>query len=223
MIGTVFGRMATSVNDVLASNTAAQQLLASGAASPAALIRAFLVTILSMIGIVTAIPGVLTMLKVRSEETDDRVEPVLAAAVARPRYYASNVALALLAPTLFILVAGMIVAAQVAAAGLGLDFGQAVAVIPALWTVVAVSVAVVGARPQVILAAWLGVLASFALTLLGPTFGLPDWALAISPFWHVPTTTLPSPDYTGLAWITLATLLLLAAGFTGFRRRDLAR
>ena len=58
-------------------------------------IPAFLVTILSMIGIILAIPGVLTMLKVRSEETSDRVEPVLAGAVSRSRYYASNVVLAL--------------------------------------------------------------------------------------------------------------------------------
>lgn len=46
----------------------------------------------------------------------------------------------------------------------------------------AVSVAVVGARPHVRIAAWAGVVASFALTILGPTFKLWDWILAISPF-----------------------------------------
>lgn len=227
MLGVVFGRMATSVKDVLASNSAVQQVLASGATSPAALIPAFLVTIISMIAILLSIPGVLTVLKVRSEELNDRVEPVLAAAVARPRYYASNVALALLGPSVFMLLAGVIVAAQTAGADLGVTFGdtfaQAVCAIPAMWTIVAVSVAVVGARPQVFIAAWVGVVASFALTLLGPTFGLPDWALGISPFWHLPVTTAPSPDYSGLLWISLFTAAFLAIGFAGFRRRDLAR
>jgi ABC-2 type transport system permease protein len=84
-------------------------------------------------------------------------------------------------------------------------------------------VAVVGARPIVSIAAWLGVLVSFGLTLLGPTFGLSDWVLAISPFWHVPNTSVADPDYGGLVWITLFTLLFTVLGFVGFRRRDLAR
>lgn len=226
MLGTVFGRLATTAKDVLATNPAAQQLFASGAVTPAAMQSAFLVTILSMIGIICAIPGVLTMLKIRSEELDDRVEPILAAAVARPRYYASNVVLALVVPAVLVLVAGAIFSAQVAGAGLGLTFGQALGqsavVVPAVWTIVAVSVAVVGARPQVTLAAWVGVVASFALTLLGPTFGLPDWALGISPFWHVPETTAPDADYRGLLWVSLFTLAFLAVGFAGFRRRDIA-
>lgn len=226
LVGTAFGRLATSVNDILENVGVAQQVLAPGATSSQALIDTFLVTILSMIGIVLAIPGVLTMVKVRSEELSDRVEPVLAGAVARPRYYGSNVLLALLAPSVFVLVAGLLVAWQLAGADLGVSFGQAfgqsVAVIPAVWTIVAVSVAVVGARPRVILASWIGVVASFALTLLGPTFGLDDWVLGISPFWHVPVVTAQSADYSGLLWISLFTVGFLAVGFGGFRRRDIA-
>ncbi|MGV1004962.1 MAG: hypothetical protein ACOYEV_09405 [Candidatus Nanopelagicales bacterium] len=66
--------------------------------------------------------------------------------------------------------------------------------------------AVIGARPKVSLTAWAGVLASFGLTLLGPTFGLSDWVLAISPFWHVPVTGCATPDYSGLGWISLFTV-----------------
>ncbi|MEK9663202.1 MAG: hypothetical protein VW082_01140 [Candidatus Nanopelagicales bacterium] len=225
-MGTAFGRLATSVSDILSSVGGAQQVLAPGANSPQALIDTFLVTILSLIGIVLAIPGVLAMVKVRSEELNDRVEPVLAGAVARPRYFAGNVVLAMLAPSVFVLIAGSLVAWQVASADLGVSFGQAlgqaVAVVPAVWTIVAVSVAVVGARPRALLASWVGVVASFALTLLGPTFGLDDWVLGISPFWHVPVVTESTPDYSGLLWISLFTVGFLAVGFAGFRRRDIA-
>ena len=173
------------------------------------------------------VPGVLAMLRVRSEEINDRVEPVLAGSVARSRYYATNVVVAILAPSLFVLLAGFIVAVQVAGADLGLGFGQvlgqAAAVIPAVWTIVALAVAVVGVRPQIVLAAWAGVVISFVLTLLGPTFGLADWVLGISPMWHVPITALPDPDYSGLLWISLFTAGFLVVGFVGFRRRDLAR
>ena len=73
------------------------------------------------------------------------------------------------------------------------------------------------------IAAWVGVLLSFTLTLLGPTFGLDDRVLGISPFWHVPAITDGNPDWTGLGWISLVTLALLTLAFAGFRRRDLAR
>jgi ABC-2 type transport system permease protein len=226
-LGFVFGRFATSIKDILAANSAVKEILAAGATTPDALLGAFLVTILSMIGIIAAVPGVQTMLKVRAEEMDDRVEPLMAAAVARPRYFASNVLLALLQSASYLMIAGTVIAVLVSGADLGLSFGQVLvqtlAVVPAVWTITAVSVAVVGAKPHARLAAWLGVLASFGLTLLGPTFGLSDWVLAISPFWHVPTTTSGSADLSGLVWISLVTLLFLAIGFAGFRRRDLAR
>ncbi|MGW8566679.1 ABC transporter permease [Isoptericola sp. NPDC055881] len=227
LLGVVFGYFTTSITDILGSDSSVQQMFASGATSPDELLTSFVVTILSMIGIIAAIPGVQVMLKVRSEEMEDRVEPVMAGAIARPRYYGSNVLLALGTSTLYVLVAGLLVAWLASSADIGIDFGdtllQAVATVPAVWTVVAVSVAVVGARPAVSIAAWIGVLASFALTLLGPTFGLDDWVLGISPFWHVPNVTAASVDLTGLMWISLFTLGFLLLGFAGFRRRDLAR
>ena len=57
--------------------------------------------------------------------------------------------------------------------------------------------------PALELAAWAGVLMSFMLTLLGPSFNQPDWALGISPFWHVPVVTQSRPDWSGLLWVSL--------------------
>lgn len=226
-LGFVFGYFSTSITDILASESAVQQIFASGAATPEDLTSAFITTILSLIGILASVSGVQVMLKVRAEELDDRVEPLMAGAVARPRYFGSNVLVALVYPTVFVLVAGTLVATLASGADLGLTFGdvllQAAVTIPASWTVVAVSVAVVGARPAVSLAAWVGVLLSFVLTILGPTFGLDDWVLGISPFWHVPNVAGADPDWSGLGWISLFTLGFTLVGFAGFRHRDLAR
>jgi ABC-2 type transport system permease protein len=226
VLGVVFGYFATSIHDILGKNSAVSAILAAGATTPEALTSAFLVTILSLVGIIAAVPGVQTMLKVRSEEMDDRVEPLLAGAIRRPRFYSSNVVLALALPAIYVLIAGLLIATLASSANIGVSFGdvilQAVATIPAVWTITAVPVAVIGARPQVTLAAWVGVLVSFVLTLLGPTFKLWDWVLAISPFWHIPNVTHTGADWSGLGWISLVTLLFLVIGFAGFRRRDLA-
>ncbi|WP_431279224.1 ABC transporter permease [Leifsonia poae] len=226
-LGVVFGFFATSITDILSSDSAVAQVLAAGATTPDALVSAFLVTILSLVGIIASIPGVQIMLKLRTEEMEDRVEVVIATKVRRQRYYASSVVLALAAPAVYVLIAGTVIATLASTADIGVNFGdailQAVVTVPAVWTVVAVSVAVVGARPQVSIAAWLGVLLSFVLTLLGPTFKLWDWILAISPFWHIPNVTLSDADAWGLLWISLVTAFFVAVGFAGFRRRDLAR
>ncbi len=227
ILGVVFGYLATSVQDLLGSNPAVQSVLAAGATSTSELTRSFIKTILSLVGIIAAVAGVQTMLRMRSEELEDRVEPLLATPLSRVRYFAANTVLALVLPALLTLVSGTIIAAIAAGADTGVSFSeallQAVLTVPAVWTAASVSMAVTGARPRIIIAAWAGVLLSFALTLLGPTFRLPDWALGISPFWHVPTVTSDVPDAGGLLWISVVTVLLVATGFLGFRRRDLAR
>lgn len=226
-LGFVFGYFATSVDDLLGTNASVARILAAGATTKHELVTAFLRTILSLLGIIAAVSGVQTMLKVRTEEMQDRVEPVLAGSVSRPRYYGANILLALLAPAVYVLLAGALVALLASTAGIGVTYGdvlvQAVATVPAVWTVVAVAAFIVGARPAVTPAAWVGVLLAFVLTVLGPTFKLWDWVLAISPFWHVPAVTASDPDWPGLLWITLVTAALLAGGTLAFRRRDLAR
>lgn len=140
------------------------------------------------------------------------------------RYYASNVVPALVLPAVLTLVSGTVIAAVTSRADTGIGFGsaflQAALTVPAVWTATSLAVAVVGVHPRLSIAAWIGVLLSFALTLLGPTFRLPDWALGISPFWHVPTVASRVPDLTGLLWISVVTAVLVLAGFRGFRRRD---
>lgn len=226
LLGVVFGYFVTSITDILGSNEGLGQALASGAVTKEEIVSAFYVTILSMVGIIACVPGVQAMVKVRTEEMADRVEPIMATAVHRPAYYASNVAAAMGASSIFILIAGTIIALLASSADIGIGLGdgllQAAVTVPAVWTVVALSVLVIGIRPQVVVAAWAGVLISFALTLLGPSFGLDDWVLGISPYWHIPHVAAPDPDFSGLIWITVVTIIFLTIGFAGFRRRDLA-
>lgn len=226
-VGAILGHFAASVHDILDSNAAVQQILAAGATTPVGLVEEFLVTIMSMIGILASIPGVQTMMKMRTEEAEGRLELLATSGATRPRYFAGNALLALAAPSVYMMIGGTLVAGFAASADIGVGFRdavlQAAATVPAVWTVVALAVAVTGLRPGVGILAWAGVLISFTLTILGPTFELDDAAMAVSPFWHVPRVTAESPDLTGLLWVAGVALVLLAAGAVGFRRRDLGR
>jgi ABC-2 type transport system permease protein len=223
-LGVIFGYFIGTVNDLFAANPAIAVIFAAGAVSPAELIAGFLATVLTLVGIVASVAGVQIINRVRAEELDDRVEPVLATAVSRGRYLAPNVLIAFTASALYVLIAGVVVGIFAGSADIGLNFGypplQAVATIPAVWTVIALAVAVIGAHPQRQIASWVGVLVSFGLTLLGPSFKLPGWALGISPFYHVPHVATGTPNWWGLVWISLFTVAFLVVGFVGFRRRD---
>ncbi|MFF5289735.1 ABC transporter permease [Paractinoplanes globisporus] len=219
-LGAVFGFLATSVGDILADSP----LVKSNATTEGGLIFAFIVTILQLAGIIAAVFGVQIVMRVYAEEIDYRVEPVLAGAVSRSKYLASNAVIAFAGPAVALLVAGTVIGLIASAAEPSIAAGdvilQAAATIPAVWVLVGLALATVGANPRARLAGWLGVVAVFALTLLGPLFRLWDWILGISPLWHVPNVTVPSPDWSGLGWVSLVAVLLTAVAFAGFRRRD---
>jgi ABC-2 type transport system permease protein len=219
-LGVVFGSLATSVGDVIADSP----LVRSSATTEAGLTFGFLVTILQLAGIIAAVFGVQIVMRIYAEEVDHRVEPVLAGSLSRAKYLASNAIVAFGASAAAMLIAGVVIGVIASAADGGVSAGdvilQALATVPAVWTLVALSLAAVGARPQVRLAGWLGVVATFVLTLLGPLFRLWDWILGISPLWHVPNVTLAGPDWSGLGWVGLVAVLFTAVAFIGFRRRD---
>lgn len=105
MLRAVFGDLATSVGDVFADNPAIAQVLAAGATTTEQLTFGFVATIFQMVGIVTAIQGAQVMMRVYAEESDYRVEPLLAGALRRSAYLASNVVTAFLADAAALLVA----------------------------------------------------------------------------------------------------------------------
>lgn len=226
VLGVVFGYMSDSVEDLLGDGSGGfAAIFTGGAADPSMMTRMFLTTMLSLAGIIASIPGVQIMNRLRTEEEEFRVEPLLATQLTRGRMFLAPVGMALLVTAGLILLAGFVVALFVVNGDSGVSFGdsflQALVTVPAVWAVVGVSVLIVGARPQVSIAAWIGVVASFGLTLLGETFKLPDWALGISPFHHVPTIGSDGATWTGLVVVGIVALVLSAAGLTGYRRRDI--
>lgn len=223
-LGVLLGNLVTSLGDVLAGNAAMADVLASGVVDPADLSFAFLATILQIIAVVAAVAGVQVVMRVHAEETDLRLEPLLSASLRRRTYLASNAVVALAATAAAMLVAGTTLGLVASAAEDSISFGdvlaQAAVTVPAVWVLVALALAAVGAAPALRAAGWLGVVVTFGLTILGPTLDLPQRVLDVSPLAHVPRVTEAAPDWAGLAGLGAVAIVLLVAGFVGFRRRD---
>lgn len=220
-LGFIFGDLATSVGSVFAANPALVKVMAAGATTEAELTFGFVRTILSIAAIIVSIAGAQVILRLYAEEISFRAEPLLAGALPRPKLLASHVVVAYCLTTVGLLLLGAVLG-FVARGELswGDVFLQAAATVPAVWVINGFAVATVGARPVARLASWVVIVATFGITLLGPTFKFPDWAMGISPLYHVPTVIQPDPSWTPV-WVLVAiAAALVAVGFVGFRRRD---
>lgn len=220
-LGFVFGDLATSVGSVFAGNPAIASVMAAGATTEDELTFAFVRMILSIAGIIAAIAGAQIILRLHSEETAYRAEPLLAGSLRRRSLFGSHVLVAYGLTTVGLLVLGTVMGIVARNDIATWDvIRQAAATLPAVWVLNGVAVAVVGARPAVRLASWAVIVATFGITLLGPTFNFPDWALGISPLYHVPTVNAADPAWAPLVVLVGIAAVFIAIGFAGFRRRD---
>ncbi|GLZ12695.1 exporter of polyketide antibiotics [Actinomadura sp. NBRC 104425] len=226
-LGVVFGGVADGVGDLVKDNPGLEEIV-TRLGGRTAITDAYFASATGLLGVFAAGYAVSAVLRMRAEEASLRAEPVLAAAVGRLRWQAAHLVFPLLGPAAALAVAGT-------AAGLvhGLDSGDAggwvprvagaaLAQLPAVWTVAAAAVALVGLAPRAAAASWGGYAAVVVISLFGPTLRMDQWVRDVSPFDHVPE--LPGGEFTAapLVWLAAAAAVLTAAGMGGFRRRDLS-
>lgn len=226
VLGIVFGFLSGSVAGLFAGNEQLAKLLLAGGASSNVTFE-YIRTLLKILAILAAAYGTQLMLRVCEEESAGRAEPVLSGALTRGRHLAAHVVLALAGPALTMVVAGIGIASVATVRGTdGVQFwpvlAQAVVTVPSVWLLIGIAVLLVGAAPRLRELAWLGVVGTFALTILGPMFRLWTWVLAISPLWFTPNVLLPGVDWVGSAVLLAITAVLTGCGFIGYRRRDIA-
>jgi ABC-2 type transport system permease protein len=226
LLGSVFGFLISSLGDVFTHNVAIAKLL-SGGNIHVDLVFEFIGTLLKIMGVIAAVYGVQIMMRVYGEEMAVRVEPLLAGTTSRQKFYVSHVLIALVGPAIAITLGGCMIAFISTLRGVDINawniIKQAVVEMPAIWVLICLSVAMIGAHPIVRFGAWLAIVATFVLTIFGPTFKLWDWVQGISPLWHVPNVIEVSPDWIQLVWLSLIVAAFLCVGFIGLRRRDIAR
>lgn len=223
-VGLMVGGLTSSVDDFLTSPQALDFITKLGGVQKIS--DAFLAVELGFMGILLSVFGMQATLRLRSEETAQRAEPLLATAVGRVQWALSHLTIAIAGTTvLAVLVgagAGLTSAVQVGSAG---QFGRvllgALVQLPAVWVVTGIAVAAFGLAPRQIVIGWVALVGFVVLGEFGALFSLPKAVMDISPFAHTPR--IPGAQFTvpPVLVLTLIAAALIAAGLTGFRRRDI--
>ncbi|MFE7130524.1 ABC transporter permease [Streptomyces sp. NPDC057638] len=215
--GLAFGQLADGAADLVRDSENVRQIF-ERMGGRAGITDAFLAAMSGILGLVAAVYVVSSVLRLHTEETGRRAEPVLAHAVSRPRWATGHLVIAFGGAALILLAAG---------AGLALGHGDASVLaapltqLPAVWTLGAVTVLLYGVLPRFALAAWPLALLTLALGWIGPALDLPSWALQLSPFGHLPKIPGAAVEWTPLVVLTALSMVLAGAGMLGLRRRDL--
>ncbi|WP_173264205.1 ABC transporter permease [Streptomyces pacificus] len=219
LAGTVFGGMADGAADLVGDNERTREIF-ERMGGQTALTDAFLAAMIGMFGLIATLYAVGSVLRMHGEETSQRAEPVLANAVGRTSWAAGHLAVAFGGAVLIMLLAG---------AGLALGHGgdlssltgAALVQVPAVWTLAGVALLLYGAVPGAATAGWAVAGLCLALGWVGPALDLPQAALNLSPFGHLPKLPGPPMDWPPMLVLTALAAALTAAGLAAFRRRDL--
>ncbi len=181
----------------------------------------------SLIGILAAACATQTVIRMRQEETAGTAELILAAPVARTRWFADYLVLGTAAIILVLLSGAVVSGLSALAVGadparVGDSFAAAAAQLPAALIYLGVLALLFVIVPgSMISLGWLFVGIGGFLGFFGALIGVPEWARNISPFTHTPVPVVGSTDWSGGLWMLVIALAAAALAMAGMRRRDL--
>lgn len=224
ILGLVVGGVAGDIGSFLNTSSGREMLRRLGGEK--GLVDAYLAAELGMVGVVIAAYGVHAALRLRTEEDSRRAEEVLATGVTRVRWVGSFLLVAVVGTVCLALTVGLSAgAARAVQTGHLSDVFEIVAgalvQLPAVWLLTAVVAAAYGIGARFALIGWFALVALMLLSEIGALLDLPGWIIDLSPFAHVPKLPGTTLSVVPLLVLSAIAAVLVVAGVTGFRRRDL--
>jgi ABC-2 type transport system permease protein len=222
-----FGAGANGVGSIIGGSAVLRRYLLR-VGYQATMTDAYLSALMLIAGLGAAVYSTSAVLRLRTEETGNLADPVLAAATGRIRWALSHISVAVAGACLLLAAAGL-------STGLGYGnltgsvgtqlpklLGAALTRLPAAIVLPAVAVLLFGLLPWESTAlAWTAVALVGVITVFGPPLQWPTWIMDISPFTQIPKLPGGTVSAEPLLWLCAAALTISTVGLIGLRRRDI--
>ncbi|MFE0348686.1 ABC transporter permease [Streptomyces griseoluteus] len=220
LAGVVYGSLTEGAADMMSGNAGARAVL-ERMGGRAEVTDTFLSAMIGMLGLVSALYVVSAVLRLSSEESSGRAEPLLACAVSRLRWAGGHLVIAFGGVVVLLLLAGLGLWAGYGERP-GAVVGACLLQVPAAWTLGAVAVLLHGTVPRAAVAGWAVAGAVLLIGWVGPALDAPGWLLAVSPYDHLPKLPGARMEWGPVAALLGLTALLTGTGLAALRRRDVA-
>lgn len=224
--GVVIGAATKGIQTLVNTSTLRQEVARLGGTH--GLTDAFLAAMIGFMALVAAGFAISAVLRMRSEESDGRAEPILAGGVSRLAWGMSHLTIAVAGTVVLLALMGAsiglgyVARAGGGAAEVGRLLGAGLAQAPAVLVLAGLTMALLGFAPRISVAGgWTALGVTFALAFVGAILQLSHWVMDISPFTHIPK--LPGGALTAqpLAVLSVIAVALFGAGLAGLRHRDI--
>lgn len=223
LTGIGYGAIGDDVQDLLGDSQFSHDVFRQGGGS---LVDSFYAVAAAMLALIATGFAISSALRARGEETDGRVESLLATGLSRQRWGMAHLA---------VTVSGIVVVVGAAGLGLGLGYqmvtgdGSAVGRLLGATLQYAAPVLVLVALTWLaygLSARWAGIgwpALTFCVVVLffGELLQLPGWLVALSPFTHLALVPAESFAWDPVLWQLALAAALVTAGILALRRRDL--
>ncbi len=186
----------------------------------------FVAMLFVILSIISAIPVVMVVLKLKGEENKNRTEHIYSRAVSRTGMLASYMIMAIIVSIIMqTLTAVGLWATSYSildqTLSLGKTLNAALVFLPAIWVLIALGIFLMGLFPKATSGIWLYFAFCFIVIYLGELLKFPDWLMNLSSFTHVPQLFVEEGDILSLTILTLLAILITIIGFIGYRKRDI--
>jgi ABC-2 type transport system permease protein len=187
----------------------------------------FVGLLMAIMSLISCIPALLTILKLKTEESKNRTEHFFSRAVSRTFVMGNYYFLAI--------VVGFVMQSLVA---IGLwsvgasvmdetvtfttTFSSAMVYLPAMLFIIGLAVLVVGALPRAAGLVWFYLVYCFIVVYLSSLLDFPEWMNKLSVFEHIPQIPVEDMQAIPMIMITVLSIALAIMGFTFYNKRDIS-
>ena len=186
----------------------------------------FVALLMVIMSVMAAVPTIGLMLRLRAEEKQGFTEQILSTSVSRVKLFGVYLGIAFAVSIVFqVLVAVSFWGAASVVMNpqpvLSTYLQAALNYLPAIWVLLGLTALLIGLLPRLTTLSYGYLGLSFFIIYIGTVAGFPDWTQNLSPFGIVPQVPIEAQAWTPLLALCGIAILLVIAGFVGYRRRDL--
>lgn len=223
--GLVFGAVGNDVERLVEDNPDLADFLTRFGGS--SITDAYFVTAIQMMALLASGFAVASLFRARSEEVAGRAELIIATPTSRTRWWLGQVGVTV-GGTVMVTASGGVGAGMAYAVVTG-DAGQfprlvvaTLVTLAASFVLIGLALALYGVAPRLQGVTWAVFAGLVVIGILAETLRIPDWIRSVSPFEQLPEVPARTVDAGPLLVLSAIAIVLAAAGWMGFCRRDLA-